>query len=320
MKKRRLLAIAMVASVAMMSVFFTACSSSPASGSNSSQLSGQITASGSSALEPLVAQASKDFKQKNSDVSITVNAGGSGTGLNQVANGSVDIGNSDVAADTKLSPELAKTLVDHTPCLVGVAIVVSSDVSVKNLTTDQLIQIFTGKVTNWNQVGGANQKITLVTRPSSSSTRALFEKYALKGQEESSSSLSTDDSGALKQYIQQNKGAIGYLSLSYLVGSTGVNSVSLDGVAPTLDNIYKGKYNVWGTEHMYTKGKPTGATAAFLNYIMKNYNSQMESMGYGVTSKMQTSAVHCVGNRTYVYKRKANRGYRSLFELHYEKL
>lgn len=286
--------LAAVASVAMLGVLFTACGNSggtsSSSSSGSSAVSGTVTAAGSSALKPLVDAAKKEFQQNNPNVSLTVSAGGSGVGLQQVASGTVNIGDSDVAAETKLSADQAKTLVDHQVCTIGVAVITSSDVKVKNLTTDQLVGIFTGKITNWNQVGGANEKITLVTRPSNSGTRALFKQYALNNQDESTSSLNTDDSGVLLQDVQGNQGAIGYVALSYLVTSPNVSTVSIDGVDPTLNNIYSGKYKVWGTEHMYTKGKATGATAAFLNYMQSSdFAKSMETLGYGVSSKMKAT-------------------------------
>lgn len=287
--------LAAVASVAMLGVLFTACSNSggtsSSSSSGSSAVSGTITAAGSSALKPLVDAAKKSFQSNNPDVSITVSAGGSGVGLQQVASGTVDIGDSDVTAASKLSADQAKTLVDHQVCTIGVAVITSSDVKVTNLTTDQLTGIFTGKITNWNQVGGTDEKITLVTRPSNSGTRALFKQYALNGQDESAStSLNTDDSGVLLQDVSGNKGAIGYVALSYLVTSPNVNTVNIDGAAPTLENIYSGKYKVWGTEHMYTKGTAKGATAAFLKYMQSSeFATKAETLGYGAFSKMKVT-------------------------------
>lgn len=284
--------LAAVASVAMLGVLFTACSSSSgdssSSSSASSKISGTVTAAGSSALKPLVDAAKTSFQAKNADVSITVSAGGSGVGLQQVASGTVNIGDSDVAADTKLPADQAKTLVDHQVAVIGVATIVSSDVTVTNLTTQQLTDIFTGKITNWNQVGGADEKITLVTRPTNSGTRALFKQWALNNTDETNSSLNTDDSGVLLQDVEGNKGAIGYVALSYLVNSSTVKTVSLNGVKPTLDNIYSGKYNVWGTEHMYTKGEATGAVKAFLDYMQSSeFGKQAEKLGYGVASNIK---------------------------------
>ena len=254
-------------------------------------LKGTITAAGSSALKPLVDEAADLFLEKYPDVSITIDAGGSGEGLKQVSEGTVTIGNSDVPAEDKLDAEQAKELVDHQVCVVTMAPIVNPDVaeSVKSLTKQQLIDIFTGKTTNWKEVGGPDESVVLVTRPTSSGTRATFQKYALDGQEEASNaSMETDDSGVLLQNVKDTKGAIGYVALSYLTGDPGVATVAIDDVEPTLENTYNGTYPVWTFEHMYTKGEPDEVNAAFLDYIMNDadFGAHMESLGYGVSSKM----------------------------------
>lgn len=280
--------------VAMMSLSILGCGSDTASNdkaASSSSLSGSITGSGSSALLPLAKDAADKFKELHPEVSITLNGGGSGTGLKQVADGSVDIGNSDVAADTKLDKAVADGLVDHKVCVVTMAPVVNKDIAatVKSLTKQQLTDIFTAKITNWKEVGGPDEEIVLITRPSTSGTRALFKEFALGGAEDASNkSLETDDSGTLLQSIKDNKGAIGYVALSYLVNNQDVATVSVDGVAPTLENTYNGTYPVWGYEHMYTKGEPNATVKAYLDFIMSDeYGKSMEAQGYGVTSKMQ---------------------------------
>ena len=262
--------------VAMMSLSILGCGSDTASNdkaASSSSLSGSITGSGSSALLPLAKDAADKFKELHPEVSITLNGGGSGTGLKQVADGSVDIGNSDVAADTKLDKAVADGLVDHKVCVVTMAPVVNKDIAatVKSLTKQQLTDIFTAKITNWKEVGGPDEEIVLITRPSTSGTRALFKEFALGGAEEASNkSLETDDSGTLLQSIKDNKGAIGYVALSYLVNNQDVATVSVDGVAPTLENTYNGTYPVWGYEHMYTKGEPNATVKAYLDFIMSD--------------------------------------------------
>ena len=275
---------------AMTAGLLTGCGSS-STDSSSSDLEGTITAAGSSALKPLVDEASQKFIEKNPNVSITVDAGGSGEGLKQVSEGTVTIGNSDVSAEEKLDADQAKELVDHQVCVVTMAPIVNKDVTeagVKDLSTDQLIGIFTGQITNWKDVGGPDEDIVLVTRPSSSGTRATFEKYALNGNAEAENkSMETDDSGVLLKNVSDTKGAIGYVALSYLTGDAGVETVAIDGVEPTLENTYSGKYPVWTFEHMYTKGEPNEVVSAFLDYITGDkYGSQMEKLGYGVSSKM----------------------------------
>ena len=278
---------------AMAAGLLTGCGSS-STDSSSSDLEGTITAAGSSALKPLVDEASQKFIEKNPNVSITVDAGGSGEGLKQVSEGTVTIGNSDVSAEEKLDADQAKELVDHQVCVVTMAPIVNKDVTeagIKDLSTDQLIGICTGQITNWKDVGGPDEDIVLVTRPSSSGTRATFEKYALNGNAEAENkSMETDDSGVLLKNVSDTKGAIGYVALSYLVDNKDVDAVSIDGVAPTLENTYNGTYKVWTMEHMYTKGKGSKADKAFIKYIMSDdFAKTCEKLGYGVSSKMEST-------------------------------
>lgn len=283
-------AAALLISVFAAGLALTGCGGNDAGESGSS---GKITVSGSSALLPLAKDAAKKFKAKNDQVSITLNAGGSGTGLKQVSEGSVDIGNSDVFAKEKLPEAKAAELVDYKVAVTVMAPVVSKEIgtNVKSLTKAQLQDIFTGKVTNWKDVGGLDEAVVLITRPSTSGTRALFTKYALDGKEElSNKSMETDDSGTLVQTVSQTKGAIGYVALSYLMNNNTVTPLAIDGVEPTLDNVYNGKYPVWGYEHMYTKGKAAGAVKAFIDFIMsKDYSADIEKQGYGVASKMKVT-------------------------------
>lgn len=283
-------AAALLISVFAAGLALTGCGGNDAGESGSS---GKVTVSGSSALLPLAKDAAQKFKAKNDQVSITLNAGGSGTGLKQVSEGSVDIGNSDVFAKEKLLEAKAAELVDHKVAVTVMAPVVSKEIgtNVKSLTKAQLQDIFTGKVTNWKDVGGPDEAVVLITRPSTSGTRALFTKYALDGKEElSNKSMETDDSGTLVQTVSQTKGAIGYVALSYLMNNNTVTPLAIDGVEPTLDNVYNGKYPVWGYEHMYTKGEATGAVKAFIDFIMsKDYSADIEKQGYGVASKMKVT-------------------------------
>lgn len=282
-----------------MAVSFAGCNASDNSGSSSSSkasntpksLSGTITADGSSALQPLVQAAADNLKDDNPDLSITVNAGGSGKGLTDVANKTVDIGDSDVEASTKLPADKASALVDHKVCVIGVATVVNPDVTVKSLTQDQLIQIFTGKIKNWKDVGGPDLPVVIVNRPSNSGTRALFKQYALDNNEEvTGTALQQDDSGILEKAVSQTNGAIGYLALSYTKGKTDIKVLQFNGIDPVYKNIYSGKYPIWGYEHMYTNGEATGASKKFISYMTgSDFASTVEDMGYGISSKMKVS-------------------------------
>lgn len=247
---------------------------------------GSITAVGSSALQPLVEEAAKQFMASNPEAQVVVQGGGSGTGLSQVASGASNIGNSDVFAEEKLTPQEASQLVDQKICVVGMAAVVNPDVKVKNLTQQQLIDIFTGKISNWKDVGGADVKVQLVNRPSSSGTRATFKAFALKNAEEAKG-IEQDSSGTVRKIISETPGAIGYLALSYLDNS--ITALKLDGVDPTKENIVTGKYPVWAYEHMYTKGEPTDLAKDFLNYMLSDevQKSLVVDLGYIPSTDMQ---------------------------------
>ncbi len=280
------------------SILLSGCASngptSPAPSSSSGvdfTVSGSITAAGSSALQPLVEQAANQFMQKDANAKISVQAGGSGTGLAQIAQGSIDIGNSDLFASGKLTAAQAAGLVDHQVCVVGFATVVNPGVTVDNLTKQQLQQIFTGKITNWKDAGGSDQTITVINRPTSSGTRATFKKYALDGQEEAQGlALTQDSSGAVAKAVAGTPGSISYLALSYASSNNTVKMLKLDGVDPTNDNITTGKYPIWSYEHMYTKGDPQGLTKAFIAYMSSaDVKPLIQQLGYIVGSDMKVS-------------------------------
>jgi phosphate transport system substrate-binding protein len=272
-----------------LSLIMSACGSTPQTASENTGVSGSATAVGSSALQPLAEKAAQMFMDKNPDARIQVQGGGSGTGLKQVSEGGSDIGNSDVFAEEKLPADQASALVDHKVCVVGFATVVNPKVTVDNLTEKQLIDIFTGRITNWKDVGGSDMKIVILNRPASSGTRATFKKYALQGADEASGqSLTEESSGAIKKAINDTEGSISYLALSYLDNT--VKALKYNGVEPTVDNVKSGKYPIWSYEHMYTKGEATGASKAFIDYMMSDeFKPSIVELGYIPNSEMKVS-------------------------------
>ncbi|MDQ0658952.1 phosphate ABC transporter substrate-binding protein [Paenibacillus sp. W2I17] len=261
------------------------------SGEAATELSGNILAVGSTALLPLVEQAGQKFMavDEYKNVTVQVQGGGSGTGLTQVSDGQATIGNSDVFAEEKLEDEAkVKELVDHQVAVVAMAPVSNKDSGVEDLTKQQLVDIFSGKVTNWKDVGGADKAIVIVNRPSSSGTRATFEKYALGAKmDDIQGSIQEDSSGNVKKLVSETPGAIGYLALSYLDDSLQV--LKYEGVEATVENVEAGTYPVWAYEHMYTKGKPDAATQAFLDYILSDEIQQNDvtELGYIPMSGMK---------------------------------
>ena len=248
--------------VVLASLALAACSSPPTTEGTgtSGPGSGTITVAGSTAMLPLVKDASAAYQDAHKNVKISVSGGGSSTGINQVAAKAIDVGDSDITAPTH--PEL----VDHRVAVVGFAVVTNPSAGVKGLTKQQLRDIFAGKIVNWKDAGGADQKVVVVNRPRSSGTRAVFVKTIMGAVPLSEGGLVEDATGTVVSVIKQTPGTVSYVALSGVTGG-GVSIVAVDGVAPSADTIESGKYPIWSYEHMFTNGEAKGDVAAFIDYV-----------------------------------------------------
>ena len=256
-----------------------------ASGGTGSCATGSITAAGSTALQPLVDAAGKQYTATCTGATVNVQGGGSGTGLTQVSQGAVDIGDSDVTAESKLDATTAATLVDHVVARQGWVMVVNTSVTgVTNLTTDQAKQIWTGAITNWKQVGGPDQPIVLIIRPASSGTRATFKKIVLGGADEAAGQAVTEDSnGAVTTAVQATPGSTSVIGFAfYQANKANLTPLQLDGVDASVDNMKNGTYALQAFGHMYSKGDPTGLTKSFLDYMLSDavQNTLIPSLFY----------------------------------------
>ena len=250
----------------------------------------QVTAVGSTALQPLAAQAADEFGNNHPGVTVNVQGGGSGAGLSQVGKGNVTIGNSDIFAEQKDGIESNK-LKDHKVAVVGITPVVNADIKVSSLTMDQLRDIFAGKITNWQEVGGQNKKISLINRAQGSGTRFTFEKEVMDGQE-TKTSQEQDDNGAVQKIVSKTPGAISYLAFSYTAGDQAKNlkPIAIDKVRPTEKNVKSNKWSIWAYEHMYTTKKPDKNTTKFIKFVKsKDMKSTVKKLGYIPVNDMQVT-------------------------------
>lgn len=282
MKKKSFKMLISALMVTMVGGMFVGCGNS----NQGSEAGSTITISGSSAMLPLMEQSIEKFNEMKPGNTINAQAGGSGTGLTQVLDGTVNIGNSDVYAKDKLTAEQAKELVDHKVIAQGFGIVVNKESGITNLTKAQIKDIFSGKVKNWKEVGGKDMEILVIHRPASSGTRATFVEKVLGGKKElenDSIGATQDSNGAVLTAMKKNGGAISYVALSYMNNEEAKNTlnlVSIDGKEATVQNIKDGKYDFWSWGHMYTKGEANGLAKEFIDFVGSSDNKEsIENLG-----------------------------------------
>ena len=248
--------------------------------------SNKITVVGSSAMQLLAEQAGNDYRLSHPDSNIVVQGGGSGTGLSQVQAGAVEIGTSDVFAETQKGID-AKKLQNHLVAVVGVVPIANKSAGVSNLSKQQLSDIFTGKITNWKQVGGKNQTITVINRSKGSGTRGTFEGLVLNGKKPIQSQ-EQDSNGTVRKIVSSTPGAISYISFPY-ANDENIQKLSIDGIKPTNKNVETNRWQLWSYEHIYTKGKPNKNVQKFIDYMLgsKVQNDLVPKLGYISIDKMQ---------------------------------
>lgn len=239
------------------------------SASAASGISGKITINGSTALLPLTLQAAKEFQKINPKVRISASGKGSVTGPQAVKKGIADIGACDWDASMDVPGFKAfEGQVANKVAVIPFATVTNKNVKVNNLTTEQLKGIFSGKITNWKEVGGDNADIVVITRAFGSGTRVNYQAKALAGGDivkKAKNYKEVGSSGDMKTAVATTPNAIGYIDLVYV--NSDIKALSYNGVQPTTDNVINGSYKIWAYGYYMTKGQPTGATKAFIEYV-----------------------------------------------------
>ena len=268
-------------------------SSSSDSFDKAASITGTVNCSGATSFQKLVESAAAKFEDAYPDVTVAITGGGSGQGLSDVKDGKAQIGRSDVFAEEKLDAADAAKLTDYTVAVVGMGPIVNSKVDVDNLTTEQLKGIFTGKITDWSEVGGTAGKIQVIERKAGSGTRATFEAAVLAGEkapDDFAPVAEEDSSGTVVEKIQATDGAISYLAFSYF-DDTKFKALKVDGVEPKAQNVASGMFNIWAYEHMYTAADADEATQAFIDFMMSDevQGSLVEEEGFIPASDMKVT-------------------------------
>ena len=237
-----------------------------------STLEGTISMAGSTSMEKLANAVAESFMAKNPGVTVTAEFTGSSAGLEALAAGSVDIGNSSRALKDS---EKEAGAVENIVAIDGIAVVTDPANTVKNLTQDQLISIYTGETKNWKDLGGEDAAIVVVGREAGSGTRGAFEEL-LKIEDKCAYANELDSTGAVMAKVASTPGSIGYVSLD-VVDDT-VAALSLDDVEPTEENIKAGSYALSRPFVMATTGEiseQSEAVQALFAYLTSDEGKEL---------------------------------------------
>ena len=251
-----------------------AASSEAAPVETTADLSGSISMVGSTSMEKLANALSEAFMEEYPDVTVTAEFVGSGAGIEAVTNGTADIGNSSRSLKDE---EKAAGVVENIVAIDGIAVCVDPANEVADLTKEQLTNIYNGTITNWKEVGGADEPIIVIGREAGSGTRGAFEELVdLKDACKYANEL--DSTGAVIAKVASTPGAIGYASLDALDDS--VKALSLEGVEATAENIKAGNYFLSRPFVMATKGEiseQNDLVQAWFDFVLGDEGQQVAS-------------------------------------------
>jgi phosphate transport system substrate-binding protein len=228
------------------------------------ELSGTITEAGSTTVQPLAESVAAAFMAKYPKVTVTIQGGGSGVGVKSAQDGTVDIG----AASRELTAEEeASGIVATVLAKDGIAIVVHPSQTISNLTKAQVKDIFSGTITNWSEVGGADKAIHVVSREEGSGTRGAFEEMVMgKDAVITASAILQPSNGAVRTTVAGDPDSIAFLSFGYIDSS--VKALSIEGIPATVENAKNGTYPIVRPLLFLTKTQPTGLVKSFIDYFL----------------------------------------------------
>jgi len=234
------------------------------------ELEGTIDVQGSDTMLNVGTAWSEAFMDENPGVEVSIQGGGSGTGIAALLNGTVDFAHSsrDIK-DEELAAgeEKGLSIVEHQVAIDGIAVIVNPANGIEDLSMDQLGRIYRGEITNWKDVGGADKEIVLLSRDSSSGTYEYF-KEAVVGEdaEYAQTAKLLPSTQAIVDETVANDAGIGYIGLGYLTDD--VKVVAIDGVKASIATAADGSYGISRYLYMYSDGEPTGVMKAYLDWIL----------------------------------------------------
>ena len=241
------------------------------------ELEGTIDVQGSDTMLNIGTAWSEAFMDENPGVEVSIQGGGSGTGIAALLNGTVDFAHSsrDIK-DEELAAgeEKGMDIVEHKVAIDGIAVIVNPANGVEALTMDQLGKIYRGEITNWKDVGGIDAEIVLLSRDSSSGTYEFFKEEVVGDDAEYAAVAKLlPSTQAIVDEVVANEAGIGYIGLGYLTED--VKVVAIDGVKASVTTAADGSYAISRYLYMYSDGEPEGVMAAYLDWILGSEGQQL---------------------------------------------
>ena len=237
---------------------------SACSGSGSAQT---LTVAGSTTVLPIAEMAAEGYEQQTG-TKVLVSGLGSSAGIEAASNGTADIATSSrELTEEEASHELVATVIAHD----GIAVIVNPDNPVSGLTTQQLRDIYAGKITNWSEVGGPDLAIQVVNRDEASGTREAFRTIVMGDASFDRSAAVLPGTGQVRDVVSRTPGAIGYISIGFVesdYATTSVRSLPIDGVEATEENVESGAYPISRDLYFFTNGDPQGEAYGYIPDVL----------------------------------------------------
>lgn len=233
------------------------------------QLSGTLTIAGSTSVQPFSEVLAEKFREKNSQVQINVQGGGSSQGIEAAKSGAADIGSS----SRELKEEEKPGLVENKIALDGIAVIVNSANKIGELKMEDVKNIYLGNIKNWKEVGGEDAAITVVCREAGSGTRGAFEEIVMEKQPVTDKVIIQNSTGAVRTTVAGDPNAIGFVSLASL--NKDVKGLKIDGIEPSVENVKNSSYKISRPFLYLTKEQPTGIAKAFIDFVLSDEGQQV---------------------------------------------
>ncbi len=234
--------------------------------SPSNCVSGTLSINGSQNLGPLLQQINGDYQKRCANMDISLGANGSRYALNALQENQIN------AADSDLSARPTRNLTDHPIAAMLYAVILSPDVQIDSLSSAAIADIYQGRVSNWSEIGGRNEPITVYQRPSSDTVTAIFCAFVLNGVPEHARGIRLKAGWA--QAVARTPGAISYVSLAD-AHAAGVAIAGIDGVLPGAQALLGGSYPFWSVGHLYTQGDGSTQFQAYLSFVVSEQESPL---------------------------------------------